>query len=134
MRGRQLGNSQNGRQNIIEIVGNTAGQGADRLHFLRLPQLLRQLLTFVHLCLQLCQCRRELRRALLDTHFQGLMGGPQCLFGTLAFSDFCGELCVKVVNPPFFSHHRGHQVGVVKAQMHRRENDAMQLVRRVDAD
>ncbi|EKD40126.1 MAG: hypothetical protein ACD_75C00167G0003 [uncultured bacterium] len=38
-KGRQLGKAHQGRKDVVEIVGNTPGQRADRLHFLRLAKL-----------------------------------------------------------------------------------------------
>ncbi len=49
---RQLAVSQNRPENVIEVVGDAAGQRADRLHFLRLSQLRFQLF-LVGLCLLL---------------------------------------------------------------------------------
>ena len=39
-------------QQIIEIVRHAAGQSADRLHLLRLPQMVFELLTLRFVCLQ----------------------------------------------------------------------------------
>ena len=41
----QFGIADHGGENIIEIMGNAAGQGADGLHFLGLPELRLQTLT-----------------------------------------------------------------------------------------
>ena len=37
---RQLGVAGNRRQRVVEIVGDAAGEPADRFHLLRLPQLI----------------------------------------------------------------------------------------------
>ena len=74
-------------EQVVEVVGHTAGQLADHLHLLRLKKLSLRALPLLDLGKHRGMRAFELVRSGSDALFQGLVELPQCFLGRLSGGD-----------------------------------------------